>query len=214
VHLICNHRTTIHEHNITTTSWHAIVCNSWQLFTQQLSCSNPHSIEIPVELFEQLQITAEEFVNMVQSLCRLIYNKSSVFIGVAIGSSTDFNIIKRLKSSGVCGIVPSITSYGMTEYTTAVTLLNQGQSYWPDHVINCLPGVCSTKDNKLDTRLTARQRQVYDLICYRGLSNKQIARALGLSESTVKIHVSAILKTLGVRNRTQMALNGSSGLRA
>jgi DNA-binding NarL/FixJ family response regulator len=39
-----------------------------------------------------------------------------------------------------------------------------------------------------------------------GLSNKQIARDLGLSENTVKVHVAAILRALGASNRTEAAL--------
>jgi DNA-binding NarL/FixJ family response regulator len=54
------------------------------------------------------------------------------------------------------------------------------------------------------TKLTARQRQVLALIS-RGLSNKRIARALGLSEFTVKAHVAAILRVLGVGNRVEAA---------
>jgi DNA-binding CsgD family transcriptional regulator len=54
-------------------------------------------------------------------------------------------------------------------------------------------------------RLTQRQEDVLDLLG-RGHSNGQIATALGMSENTVRIHVSAIFKTLGVRNRTQAAL--------
>ena len=40
----------------------------------------------------------------------------------------------------------------------------------------------------------------------RGESNKAIARELGLSEHTIKIHISAIFKALGVNNRTEAAL--------
>jgi len=53
--------------------------------------------------------------------------------------------------------------------------------------------------------LTARQLEV--LACLgQGKSNKHIARELDLSENTVKIHVAAILRTLGVDNRTQAAM--------
>ena len=53
------------------------------------------------------------------------------------------------------------------------------------------------------------------LVAKRGLSNKKIAQVLNISESTVKVHISAILKAYGVRNRTQLALAGSSkGLHA
>lgn len=51
-----------------------------------------------------------------------------------------------------------------------------------------------------DARLTARQREVLDLVAT-GKSNKQIARALGISEGTVKVHVNAAFRALGVHNR-------------
>lgn len=54
--------------------------------------------------------------------------------------------------------------------------------------------------------LTPRQAQILRLIKERGASNKVIARTLQISESTVKLHMSAILKKYGVRNRTQLAL--------
>jgi D-alanyl-D-alanine carboxypeptidase/D-alanyl-D-alanine-endopeptidase (penicillin-binding protein 4) len=54
-------------------------------------------------------------------------------------------------------------------------------------------------------RLTARQRQVLELIV-EGLDNSQIASRLGVSERTVRAHVSAVLERLGVANRTQAAV--------
>lgn len=50
--------------------------------------------------------------------------------------------------------------------------------------------------------LTARQREVLALICA-GQSNKEIARQLGVSVGTVKLHVCAVLEALDVDNRTQ-----------
>lgn len=54
--------------------------------------------------------------------------------------------------------------------------------------------------------LTPRQRQILDIVVTRGVSNKNIARMLHISESTVKLHMSSILKKYGVRNRTQLVL--------
>jgi DNA-binding NarL/FixJ family response regulator len=54
--------------------------------------------------------------------------------------------------------------------------------------------------------LTARESEVLELLA-RGHANKQIASELYVSEKTVKAHVSAILKKLGVQSRTQAALH-------
>jgi DNA-binding NarL/FixJ family response regulator len=53
--------------------------------------------------------------------------------------------------------------------------------------------------------LTIRQLEVLSRLC-QGKTNKQIATELGLSEKTVKAHVTAIFKVLGVVNRTQAVL--------
>lgn len=54
--------------------------------------------------------------------------------------------------------------------------------------------------------LTVRQSQVLHLVQARGASNKTIAKILGITESTVKLHIGSILKKYGVKNRTQLAV--------
>jgi DNA-binding NarL/FixJ family response regulator len=56
-----------------------------------------------------------------------------------------------------------------------------------------------------DLGLTGRQSEVLALLV-QGKPNKIICRELGLAEGTVKIHVTAILKALGVTNRTQAVI--------
>jgi DNA-binding NarL/FixJ family response regulator len=58
--------------------------------------------------------------------------------------------------------------------------------------------------------LTARQKAVLELLSH-GDSNKAIARQLGTSEGTVKVHVRQILRKFGLVNRTQVAVVCASG---
>ena len=55
--------------------------------------------------------------------------------------------------------------------------------------------------------MTPRQRDILACIT-QGRSNKQVARQLNLSENTVKVHVSALLRGLGLNKRTQAAILG------
>ncbi len=54
-------------------------------------------------------------------------------------------------------------------------------------------------------KLTKRQREIFNLLA-EGKSNRQIAHDIGISEHTVRVHMTAILRSLGVRNRTQAAV--------
>ena len=56
--------------------------------------------------------------------------------------------------------------------------------------------------------LSPRQREIFNLVVV-GQSNKEIARTLGLSEFTIKIHITKLFKKLGVRNRSAVALAGA-----
>ncbi len=64
---------------------------------------------------------------------------------------------------------------------------------------------CGTSPDNPLRRLTYRQREVLSHLAL-GRSNKEIARCLGLLESTVKVHVKTILKKLAATNRTQAAM--------
>ena len=54
-------------------------------------------------------------------------------------------------------------------------------------------------------RHAAKQREELEQLLARGMSNKEIARALEIAEATTKIHMVALLRALGARNRTEAA---------
>ncbi len=65
----------------------------------------------------------------------------------------------------------------------------------------------------VSSALTKRQLQVYKLLG-QGMSNAQVAGALGLSEHTVRVHVSAIVKRLNLDSRTQAAISAAAQAQA
>lgn len=74
---------------------------------------------------------------------------------------------------------------------------------WPDR--EGLPGPARRQPSQVPaTTLTRRQHDVLSLV-QEGLSNREIAESLGITEGTAKLHVSGLLKRLGVRNRTEAA---------
>ena len=67
------------------------------------------------------------------------------------------------------------------------------------------------KDYALDNGLFLSPRQVAVLNQLAlGLSNKQIAHALGIAEPTIKMHISAMLRSFGVQNRVQILIKAKT----
>jgi len=94
------------------------------------------------------------------------------------------------------------------ELVSVVRRVLQGRQSFPGDLSGAKDNTAAertTRVNQDDTPLTERQTEVLRLIA-EGCSNKEIARRLDLSENTVKIHVSAVFRALGVNNRTQAAV--------
>jgi len=68
-----------------------------------------------------------------------------------------------------------------------------------------------TSPSRSDVRLSPRERQILSHLI-EGHSNKGIARILGITEATVKVHLKSLLRKIGVENRTQAAIWALSNL--
>ena len=118
-----------------------------------------------------------------------------------ISGMEDNDLIRSALANGADGFVPK--SADPQILVNAVSLMLQGEIFLPRSFLKAdrsdapQPSLPIQKIN-----LTGRQSDVLTLMCL-GLSNKEIARKLDLSESTVKTHVSAILKELGTTSRTK-----------
>jgi len=90
----------------------------------------------------------------------------------------------------------------------SLTLLMLGEMVFPSALATALPQA-GAKRPKISARLrgTLTPRELDILRCLTdGASNKLIARDLGITESTVKIHMKSLIRKIGAQNRTQAAL--------
>ena len=113
-------------------------------------------------------------------------------------------------NAGAKAFVPQATEE--RQLVDIIRLVVDGGSYVPSEMLSSAPDTIrgnKHRGNLQTLGLTGRQVDV--LNCLRlGLSNHEIAAKLGLNLSTVKGHVSAVLKGLGVRNRTQAVIASRS----
>jgi len=124
---------------------------------------------------------------------------------IVLSSSEDPSDVRLALKSGAFGYVPKSAS--PRNILSALRLVLAGEIYIPPLMLDLGPVAAdgSTRvASEAGERLTERQTEVLRQLC-RGLSNKEISRALDLSEKTTKSHITAIFKALSVVNRTQAA---------
>lgn len=114
--------------------------------------------------------------------------------------------MRRAIAAGALGYI--VKSMPPAKLLQAVRQVLGGEVYLPV-ALAAEPVVAGASDTAGREALSERQLDVLRLICA-GKSNKFIAQELGLSEKTVKGHVTAIFKSLDVVNRTQAALTAKA----
>ncbi len=149
-------------------------------------------------------------------LCKLCDQLQNTPV-LVLSASDDAATMRRVLDCGAAGFIPKSTFHEVM--LGAFKLVMSGGVYVPPTLL-AHNGLAKGRGNTLQpadfpatsagrktltAQLTERQLEVLALL-ERGLQNKQIARQLGLSEHTVKIHVAAILSALGVTNRTQAVI--------
>ncbi len=125
---------------------------------------------------------------------------------VIVSANEDTRVIRQAMALGASGYIPK--SVPLPEWQTAVTTVLSGDNWLPDSMraINLTEPDVEMSDfaNKLE-QLTPQQFKVLQCIAD-GLLNKQIAYELGVQETTIKQHASAILRKLKCVNRTQAGI--------
>lgn len=121
-----------------------------------------------------------------------------------ISANDDPGIIRRALDHGAAGFLPK--SAGIDELKLALDQVLDCREYVPENLRDAVYAADPVSaDQQLAERLaslTPQQLRVLTLVA-QGRLNKQIADDLGITERTMKAHVSALFEKLGVRNRTQ-----------
>lgn len=149
---------------------------------------------------------------------------------IMLSAEQDAGLIQLALANGARGFITKASSSKVM--ISAVQLVLAGGLYVPPEMLNVATarpvavtglavvgsgaaniGVANPSagnSEQLAQKLTERQLDVFRQMV-KGLSNKEIARELNMSPSTVKVHVAAILRELDVKNRTQ-AVNAAKHL--
>jgi DNA-binding NarL/FixJ family response regulator len=140
---------------------------------------------------------------------------------VMVSGSRDKRDILAALDAGLHGFVPK--SFGPAELVRALNVVINGDIFVPPFIADlppsreavdaaAVPAAVQIPPVNAATRntpsLSPRQQQVLELLT-KGFSNKMISRELQLAEGTVKIHVAALLRHLGVSSRAGAAAAGA-----
>lgn len=122
---------------------------------------------------------------------------------IVVSSLADDRVIDGALSSGAAGYVPKHSPRGVIR--EALTAVREGRTYLPDGFTAPQGGPDLVAAGQRLASLTNQQRRILSLIC-EGKLNKQIAFELSIAETTVKAHMTAIMRKLRVQSRTQAVL--------
>ena len=125
-------------------------------------------------------------------------------VAVVSGSDEPY-VVRRAIDYGASGFIPKSSSLQLI--AEAVGEILEGEVWLPEALAGVLDESSEdeTKFAEAIASLTPQQFRVLNMLT-EGLLNKQIAAELEVSEATIKAHVTAIFRKLGVRSRTQAAV--------
>ena len=124
---------------------------------------------------------------------------------VVVSATSDAVMMRRAVDLGASGFIPK--SSPVETISEAIAAVLEGEIWLPESALALDDSTLSEYDElaRRVASLTPQQFRVLDMLA-EGLLNKQIAAELQVSEATIKAHVTAIFRKLGVRSRTQAAV--------
>jgi DNA-binding NarL/FixJ family response regulator len=127
---------------------------------------------------------------------------------IVVSGHEESQVAHRAMAHGASGYIPK--SAPVDQIVRAIHAVLDGDAWLPPQMIGNGSALDPSEEDIAArvASLTPQQFRVLNMIA-EGLLNKQIAYDLGVSEATVKAHMTAIMRKLGVSNRTQVALAAS-----
>lgn len=124
---------------------------------------------------------------------------------ILISAHDSQDVMQMAKQHGANGFISK--SSDIISICNATTKVINGEDYYPDLVDSHEGGTLHSQADLLEkiSALTAKQYEVFHH-CSQGLLNKQIAYEMGVTEATVKAHITAIMRKLEINNRTQIVI--------
>ncbi|MET4000756.1 MULTISPECIES: response regulator transcription factor [unclassified Marinobacterium] len=124
---------------------------------------------------------------------------------VVVSGSEQPHVMKRAIDYGASGFIPK--SAPLETISEAITAVLEGEEWLPQELTENM-GDVSEEDQQFAAALASLTPQQFRVLTMltEGLLNKQIAYELSVSEATIKAHVTAILRKLGVHSRTQAVI--------
>lgn len=124
---------------------------------------------------------------------------------VVVSAREDIETVSRAIGHGANGYIPKSNSPQVI-YEAIQTIID-GETWVPANARNHLRSIDQEEMN-LASKIASLTPQQYKVLCYlrEGWLNKQIGYEIGVTEATVKAHITAIFRKLGVTNRTQAVI--------
>lgn len=202
---------------------HVVVLQSLKTLLNQLAPQL--SIDVAETADEAVRMAAENNYELVlldwhlgtssgDACIRRLHEAGCTARVVVLSGETDPQLIRGTIESGAAGFISKKASSSVM--LAALGVVINGGVYLAPEVLRDMSAARAGSPaergllagNDRFAGLSKRQVEVY-LAAARGLPNKLIARHLGIAESTVKTHLSAVFHALGVKNRTEAAYQAS-----
>lgn len=123
-----------------------------------------------------------------------------------ISGSEEVSVMRRAMEYGASAFIPK--SAPLETIAEAITMVLEGEEWLPQEIGDSIEDEVTEEDQKFAAALASLTPQQFRVLTMltEGLLNKQIAYELNVSEATIKAHVTAILRKLGVHSRTQAVI--------